>query len=380
MAQETRKTTNGRGWTTRARGPHYLMLTILSFAATVIITRTFLILTGYPQVGGRTLHIAHVLWGGLFLFVALVAIFIIANRSFYRLAAILGGIGVGLFIDEVGKFITQDNNYFYPAAFPIIYAFLLLTVFVYLELRHFTPRDPRAELYNAFDLMAEVLEHDLDDVEQAELNARLEFVMDNPERPDLAELARVLHAYLHSDAIKLVRKRPLPWQPIVDWYKHFESNHISKFRARMVVGLGIGITGAISLINATRMLWAIFVPGADQTALMKYLTTNNIISSPAEFQWFTALLGLVFLLNLALVISALLLLIGHDKRSMHFAYVSLLASLTFGDLLIFYFDQFNAVFDVFAQLFLLLLISRYRQRFLTLGGKRVQMLEDELAL
>ena len=48
----------------------YLLYTLLSFAASVALTRLFLELTGYPQLGSSELHIAHVLWGGLLLFVA----------------------------------------------------------------------------------------------------------------------------------------------------------------------------------------------------------------------------------------------------------------------------------------------------------------------
>ena len=37
---------------------------VVSFASTVAITRYYLELTGYPQVGGGELHIAHLLWVG----------------------------------------------------------------------------------------------------------------------------------------------------------------------------------------------------------------------------------------------------------------------------------------------------------------------------
>ena len=94
----------------------YVLLTLLSFALSVVLTRLFLQLTGYPQLGGATLHIAHLLWGGLFLFIGALTMLIFANRWVYRLGAILTGIGVGLFIDEVGKFITRTNDYFYPPA------------------------------------------------------------------------------------------------------------------------------------------------------------------------------------------------------------------------------------------------------------------------
>jgi len=54
----------------REDAEQYLVITLLSFAASVILIRLFLELTGYPQVGNSELHIAHVLWGGLLLFAA----------------------------------------------------------------------------------------------------------------------------------------------------------------------------------------------------------------------------------------------------------------------------------------------------------------------
>lgn len=58
------------GLVRRERAEHYLLITLFSFAASVCITRLFLAVTGYSRIGGGELHIAHVLWGGVLLFLA----------------------------------------------------------------------------------------------------------------------------------------------------------------------------------------------------------------------------------------------------------------------------------------------------------------------
>ncbi|MBE0633988.1 hypothetical protein IH574_05405, partial [Candidatus Bathyarchaeota archaeon] len=67
----------------RRGAERYLQLTILSFAASVSVTRLILELTGYPQLGNQTLHIAHVLYGGVFLYAASLLPLLYANRWAY---------------------------------------------------------------------------------------------------------------------------------------------------------------------------------------------------------------------------------------------------------------------------------------------------------
>jgi hypothetical protein len=88
---------------------------------TVVAVRAFLVVTGYPKVGGGGLHIAHVLWGGLLMAAAIVLVQVTPGTNARVRAARLGGIGFGLFIDEVGKFVTKDVNYFFRPAIAIIY-------------------------------------------------------------------------------------------------------------------------------------------------------------------------------------------------------------------------------------------------------------------
>jgi hypothetical protein len=83
---------------------------LVSAAATVLIIRTQLWATNYPQLGGGGLHIAHLLYGGLFMVIAISLLLMFLNRSIRQPAAILGGVGFGFFIDELGKFITSDNH------------------------------------------------------------------------------------------------------------------------------------------------------------------------------------------------------------------------------------------------------------------------------
>jgi len=106
----------------------------LAAITTELCIRTQLYLTHYPQLGGHGLHIAHLLWGGLFMVIALAILLSFLGRGARQFAALLAGVGFGFFIDELGKFITADNNYFFKPAAGIIY---LVFIALYLSSRAF---------------------------------------------------------------------------------------------------------------------------------------------------------------------------------------------------------------------------------------------------
>lgn len=102
---------------------------VLAGVVTIFLTRAFLAAAGYPQIGSDSVHVAHVLYGGAVLTAAFLFL-LLANKPNMHIAALIGGIGFGLFIDEIGKFVTQDNDYFFQPAIGIMYITFLVIWFL----------------------------------------------------------------------------------------------------------------------------------------------------------------------------------------------------------------------------------------------------------
>src|SRR5215213_11636438 len=98
-----------------------LDLFLVCAVGSVIGNRVFLIITGYPQIGNGTLHISHAIWGALMMAVAIIFAISYLPPFTRTFVAFLGGAGFGWFIDELGKFITRDVNYFFEPTIALIY-------------------------------------------------------------------------------------------------------------------------------------------------------------------------------------------------------------------------------------------------------------------
>jgi hypothetical protein len=146
---------------------------LICAVGTILGMRLYLVITGYSQFGGGGLHIAHLLWGGALLAVAVLLTVSLITRASRRVAAVLGGVGFGLFIDEIGKFVTSDNDYFFRPTIALIYVALVL---IWLGMRALTrKRLTRTEaLANALDLLKEAASRDLDADERTRALALLD--------------------------------------------------------------------------------------------------------------------------------------------------------------------------------------------------------------
>jgi hypothetical protein len=124
----------------------------VSAVASILAIRLYLQITGFPQLSAGSLHIAHTLWGGLLMLIALVILLAFLDQRARGTAAVLGGIGFGAFIDELGKFITGDNDYFFQPAVALIYIVFIL---IFFALRYLGKRRAISSeecLANVFDI------------------------------------------------------------------------------------------------------------------------------------------------------------------------------------------------------------------------------------
>jgi hypothetical protein len=166
----------------------------VSAVAAVLGIRLYLAVTGYGQLTFGPLHIAHLLWGGLFMLVALVILLASLNHRGQIVAAVVGGVGFGAFIDELGKFVTSDNDYFFRPTVALIYAVFVL---IFVTTRFIGRRrmlGPQQSLGNAFDIAKQGSLAGLHPEQQAEALEMLEKCPPGPVRDNLQAILRSMSA------------------------------------------------------------------------------------------------------------------------------------------------------------------------------------------
>ena len=354
-------------WTFRLNRPirrdgsaRTMVIVLVSFIAAITVTRLFLSLTGYPQLGGGELHIAHVLWGGLLLFLAPLLLLLFSNRAVYATAAILTGVGFGLFFDEVGKFITASNDYFYPAAAPIIYIFFMLFLILVIRFQKQHKSTPRAEFSRAMETLLDWIDHPLQRGQQARMLQRFEYASQSPD-PQLSGLAKGILQVVRSDVQPALVEPPAWWKK----WQVFE-RWVTERSLRLGLAIGLLVMALVAFKNPVTELLGEKFPNFLGSSFFsaQYGQHYDSQAAPGLYQ---ARLILEIILGALLILASVLLFYKKTRLGIPLAFGIVLLYLSTISVLLFYFEQFSTIAFVSFQFLLLLGLVIYRNRFLPSG-------------
>ena len=307
----------------------YLDLFVVGGVSAVLAIRFILRITGYPSVGGARFHIAHMLWGGLLMALALLLCLSFLGNRTRLLGALIGGVGFGFFIDEIGKFITRDNNYFYQPSIALIYITFVLIYLAFRDLRLRRVISREEYLVNALNDFEEAIINDLQPEErdrarrylaaittQDELTLDLGTLIDRASvQPRSEGLSRHIRHYVVAGYVAVVAR----------------ANHFGGLVTLFVLQLVIN-AGTVALIVARDVAAGIAAAGAGQR--------NGIIERLAVSDWL--LVGSTIIPSV-FVILAVATLPRSRLAALRLFHRGVLLSILFTEVFMFYRDQAAAL-------------------------------------
>jgi hypothetical protein len=135
-------------------------------------------------------------------------------------AALIGGIGFGTFIDEIGKFITRDNDYFFQPSISLIYITFVLIYLAFRDLQLRRKISSEEYLVNAINDFEEAIINDLQPEERDRALRYLGAITEK--RPDTELAALIEQASVQprpgftQRRIRRRRLRRLSWRGRID--------------------------------------------------------------------------------------------------------------------------------------------------------------------
>lgn len=301
---------------------------LIASIVTIFVIRIFLKLTNYPQLsGGENLHIAHLLWGGFFMALALLLLFSFVGRRITGLASILGGIGFGAFIDELGKFITQDNNYFFQPTVALLYIIFILIYSTSKLLENSAVISSKEYLVNSLRMVTEAVINDLDEEEKKK--ALLYLGKSDPRDP----LVKALKTFFTE-----IQSVPVPPPSILNKVRHYIFTFYLRLTRSMIISK---LLVAILLIQSLSSV--VFLGFDFQTSQsLSFIQTGELISS---------------ILSTAIVLIGIVFLRKSKERGFRLFKIAIFISLLLTQFFTFYTEQFRALFWLASNLILLTIVD-----------------------
>lgn len=307
----------------------YLESFLIAAVFSILLIRFYLTLTGYPQLGGGGFHIAHMLWGGFLMFGSIVLFCTFLNKPVHRGAAILGGIGFGVFIDELGKLITRDNNYFFKPTVAFIYVIFILIFLVFRFIDKERRLNGREYLVNALEITKQLV---------------LE-----PGRSEKEKVMRLLRRSVDPLAVELVRlvsKIDVLGTEKSGYFENLEDKVEDFYRKlvknRLFIRLVIVFFVLFTLVNLWNVYWQVglhfLVDGIDLSFVDLALSGSTLIGA-------------------LLVMGGVIKIFESRPGGYHLFRMATLVSIFLTQFFAFYRDQLGAIFGFFVNVAVLVVLQ-----------------------
>jgi hypothetical protein len=318
-------------------------------------TRLFLQLTSYPQIGNQSWHVAHVLWGGLAMTLGMVLNLTYNGSWIKKMSTIIFGLGLGFFVDESGKYLSRDNNYFFRPAIIFIYIFFIILFIFYRYLEKNKPKDPKYLLYSIFDQLAEIGTEKINKNQKISMLKDLKQITKIETNADQKQLAGELSLLIKSKKNKEGSYLNL-WQRLIN-----KSNYISyRVLKRKIVLIGLGIYVAWWSIDKISDAALILTSPQKVAVIEQFYVDYSFLNRTDVY-----MIGLKLIFDVIVAIffiSGLYNLIRKQRRAgFWFFQQGLIINIYLSSVFKFYFEQFSAVLGLILSILVLSGVNRLKK-------------------
>jgi len=315
----------------------------VSAISSVLLIRLYLEATGYPRLGGGGLHIAHVLWGGLGMLVAIVLLLVFLSSTTRFVAAIVGGAGFGAFIDELGKFLTSDNDYFFKPTAALVYVLFVVLFLAVRQVRSFRSLSPAESFVNAVEIAERLGVGGVSEVDRARA---LDLLDRADQREPLVSALRARFASIELSSPNRSAARSL----VAAASRRYAAIAGSKAFRRLVAGIFIlqGVAFLLTVVSAVALLVGALLGIEDARAALEESVNGSTATS-----WIQVIASVI---AGGIIVRGVVALRRHRDRAYHLFELAILIDLLVAQPFAFLETGFEATVTVFIDLALLAIL------------------------
>ena len=342
--------------TKRENAADLVLMLMISSLVTLLVTRYYLQLRGWPTISFGVWHIAHANWGGMLMIIGSMLTLVFHGEKIRKTSAVVSGMGWGLFIDEVGKYITKNNDYWFQPAIIIIYISFIILYLIYRHLENSQPQDNKTLLYSVINRLEDAGENELDENKKQETIKKLNKIIRREKDLNIKNLAKDLKLFFEKQKAKKVSKNNW-WQILIAKTGYYSYNKF--FKTKLVI-FGLSAFTGVWAIDKIQETVRILINPQKMQMIQKFNDSYDLISKSD----FYMMVGKIFFDSVTavfFVVGIFFMMTRRKFKGLKFFQMGLIVSIFLSSVFKLYFEQFSEVWVIVTSIILFFVISKMKK-------------------